>query len=53
MNTFYYLKNYTNHYENMAKEKEADKGKTVAELLKEEDEEFAWMKEYLKKEERK
>ena len=50
MNTYYYLKNYTNHYENMAKEKEADKGKDLSELLREEAEEFAWMKKYLKNE---
>lgn len=52
MNTFYYLKNFTNHYEQMAEEKKADEGKTVAELLKEDDEEFAWLKEYLKNEKR-
>ena len=50
MSTFYYLKNYTNHYENMEAEKKADEGKTLTELLREEAEEFAWLKEYLKNE---
>ena len=45
MSTFYYLKNFTNHYEKMEEQRKADEGKTVAELLREDDEMFAWLKE--------
>lgn len=47
MSTFYYLKNYTNFYENIEEQRKADEGKTFEELLKEDDEEFAWLKEEL------
>ena len=53
MNNFYYVKNFTNAYEEKAKDKERQRTMTVEEYLKEDDEEFAWLKEFIKKEERK